>query len=120
MYTKDRILISSITAAVAGSHQTPVGIELFGKNHRQAGLHALAEFQPVDRHGDFAVGRDLYECRRLLIRLEWYCGVAVGLLRQGKMRKSAQGQTADADNLEETAAGKGGRAVSLIALKHVL
>jgi hypothetical protein len=63
----------------------------------------LAEFQAVDGHGDFAIGRDLHEGGGLLGGLE-AGGLALGR-RLGHGGKHAQGQRAGPGDLKEAAAG---------------
>ena len=65
-----RVDVGTVVRAMPAAHQAPVGVEFFSQDHRQCGLHALSELQPVDRHRDFAIGGDLHEGRRLLGRLE--------------------------------------------------
>lgn len=43
---------------------------LFGQHHGQAGLHALAKFQAVDRDRHYTITTDLHESRGLLSGLE--------------------------------------------------
>ena len=105
-----RIGIGRIVAAQAGADLAPVGVQLLGQHQGQGGVHALAEFQAVDGHGDFAAGRDLHEGGGLLGGLE-----AGGLALARRLRhggKHAQGQRTGTGDLEEAAAGdlcKGGR-----------
>ncbi len=104
VHAEEGVGIGGVVGAAAAAHQGPVGVELLGQDHRQAGLHALAELEPVDGHHDLAVGRDLHEGQRLLRRLEAAGGRgrAAGL-RQGQMREGAERETARADDLEEAA-----------------
>src|ERR1700686_4948712 len=67
---EERVDVGSVVRAVLAAHETPVRVQLLGQNHRQRGLHALAELQPVDSYCDLAVGRNLHEGRRLLRWLE--------------------------------------------------
>ena len=73
---EERVNVGAVVRAVPAAHQAPVGVEFFRQDHRQCGLHALSELQPVDRHRDFAIGGDLHEGRRLFGRLERACPLA--------------------------------------------
>ena len=98
-----RIGIGRIVAAQAGADLAPVGVQLLGQHQGQGGVHALAELQAVDGHGDFAAGRDLHEGGGLLGGLE-----AGGLALARRLRhggKHAQGQRTGPGDLEEAAAG---------------
>ncbi len=70
MNAEQRIGVGGIVRAVPAAHQAPVGVEFLRQDHRQRGVDALPEFQPVDRHRDLAIAGDLHEGRRLLRRLE--------------------------------------------------
>ena len=52
------------------AHQAPVGVEFLCQDHRQRGVDALPELQPIDRHLDLAIAGDLHEGRRLFGRLQ--------------------------------------------------
>ncbi len=68
-----RILVGIAGRREHRAHVAPIGVELFGQRHRQCGVHALAELQPVDGHRDGVVRRDdqerLRRRRRLSLRL---------------------------------------------------
>jgi hypothetical protein len=109
VHAEERVGVRGVVGAAAAAHQGPVGVEFLGQDHRQAGLHALAEFQPVDGHRDFAIGRDLHEGRGLLRRLEAPGRRlrAVGL-RHREMGKGAEHKPASAGHLQEAAARQRG------------
>jgi hypothetical protein len=65
--------VGRIVGAVNAQDLGPVGIDFFGQDHRQSGLHALPEFEPVDRDRGRAVAIDAHEGRWLLKRLQ-ACG----------------------------------------------
>ena len=98
-----RVDIGTVVRAMPAAHQAPVGVEFFSQDHRQCGLHALSELQPVDRHRDFAIGGDLHEGRWLFGRLE-RAGALSGSLRQCQVRKGAERQAAGAGQFQEAAA----------------
>ena len=95
--------VGCVVRAVPAAHQAPVGVEFLGQDHRQRGLHALSELQPVDRHRDFAVGGDLHEGRRLLRWLEG-AGRLGRRLRHCQVREGAERQAAGTGQLQEAAA----------------
>ena len=102
VHAPQRVGIGRVVAAVAAAHARPVGVELFGQQHRQRGLHALAELEPVDGDGDGAVGRDLHEGRGLLRRLQRGFG---GRGRGGQRRgQHTEREAAAAGELQELAA----------------
>ena len=57
----------------------PVDVELFGDEHRQLGLDALAHFGSASFDGDGAVGGDFDEGGRLQVRLFGGLGVGGGM-----------------------------------------
>ncbi|MCY1543000.1 hypothetical protein D9M68_787850 [compost metagenome] len=118
MDAEQRVQVGRVSIAVLAAHFGPVGVQLLGQDHRQAGLHALAEFEPVDGDRDPAVGRDLHEGQGLFGRLE--AGGCRGGLRSGQVREGAQRKAAGAHHFEEAAAWQGGGCVSVLALQHVL
>ncbi len=97
MHAEGRIGIGRIGVAVHAAYPGPVGVQLLGQDHGQAGLHALAEIQPVDGDCHRAVARDLDEGAGLLVGLE-------GVLGAGAHGKGAEREAGRGGHLQEAAA----------------
>ena len=106
MHAQARVDIGAVIAAVAAAHPAPVGVEFLGQDHRQRGLHALAEFEPVDGDGHGAVGRDGHKRAGQLRGLEG--GRCSRALRLRQQREHAQRKAAGGTELEEAAARQRG------------
>jgi hypothetical protein len=61
VHAESRVHIGRVGRAVLAFDQGPVRIQLFGQDHRQAGLHALPELEPVDGDGHRAVAVDAHK-----------------------------------------------------------
>ena len=88
------------------AHLGPVGVHLVGYQHRQRGGRALAEVEPVDLHGDGAVGGDGHKRAGCLRWFGGGCGIsslAVGG-RHGGQRKHAR--PCEGDELAALQAGR--------------
>ena len=70
VHAKGGVGIGGVGVAVHAAHFGPVGVQLFGQDHGQAGLHALAKVQAVDGDGDGAIGVNAHKGRGLLEGLE--------------------------------------------------
>jgi hypothetical protein len=53
--------VQTIVPHSLSAQEIPVRVEFLGEDHRQRGLHTLAELQPIDGYRDFAVGCNLQE-----------------------------------------------------------
>ena len=102
-----RIGVRRVGIAVDAADLGPIGVQLFGEDHRQTGLHALTEVEAVDGDGDDAITVDLHERRRLLRGVQFASGCCtVCLLRQRSDRKHAEREARGGGHLEEGAAGE--------------
>ena len=79
----------------------PVDVELFGDEHGQLGLDALAHFGSAGFDGDGAVGGDFDEGGRLQVRPFW----ALGRCRKG-CRDRGQASAGQGADFQEGSAGK--------------
>ena len=105
MHSHDRIQICGIGIAVRALHLGPIGVQLFGQHHGQAGLHALAELQTVDGDRHRSITINLHKSRWLLVRLECVCRnlfVTLRLCRHSR-GKYTQRKTRGRRQLEEIA-----------------
>ncbi len=65
------ILVNVRGRSQLGDDLGPVGVHFVGQNHRQRGVHTLAELQPVHRDQDPAIRLDLDEgVGRISLRLD--------------------------------------------------
>ena len=103
VHAKGRVGIGGVGVAVHAAHLAPVSVQLFGQDHGQPGLHALAKVQAVDGDGDGAIGVNAHKGRRLLERLEPGRRCAC-TLRGGHQRVSPQRKAGCGCGLEEGAA----------------
>ena len=99
MNAEERVDVGGVVRAVPAAHQVPIRVQFLSQDHRQRGLHALAELQPVDGHRDLAVDGDLHEGRWLIRGLE-----RAGRLCRSQVGKGAERQAAGTRQLEETPA----------------
>jgi hypothetical protein len=95
----DRVLVCLARRCQLAAHRAPVGIHLFGHQHRQRRVHALpdVDFADGDRHR--AVGIDADEGRWLLVGLQG----AVANFRLSADRIRAQRKARPCADLEERA-----------------
>ena len=89
-----RVFVRVARGGQHAAHIAPVHVEFFGQRHRQCCMHALTEFEPVDRHGDRVVRGNDDERLRRRRRL------GLGVLRAGQHRRHTQRQTAASQRRE--------------------
>jgi hypothetical protein len=114
---EERVLVRIGGRREHAAHVAPVDVELFSQRHRQRGVHALAEFQPVHRHRDGVVRRDDDERLRRRRRL------GLRVLRAGQHRRDAEreatacqrGEFQEAATIECRRASVGGHRLMLSA-----
>jgi hypothetical protein len=106
LHAEGGVLVGVAGRRQRGAHVAPVDVKFFGQRHRQRRMHALAEFETVDRDRNRIVRRDQQERLRRRRR----CLGRRAFLRQ----RARHGQHAQ----RQAAARKAGQLEKAAAVQH--